>query len=241
MIMTTGLDHVLGKLREIRELAVRTPRQPQTTAADALSDIADRAARLLSAIEGPTTLARQIGESFEIRTHRAPDPEVEKTAELMIEKIREARRLAHGAKPSTSIPHLRGALYKIDEYLSGTLRITVSTSDPAAVRARLVELTDAAIGEVWGNDEMGIEDTPRAIIGVIESMTGADAMEELLLRELQSRAACRVEMHRRALIRQASQRVTEEHLWPALRELGIESPESYVLEWRETGDVIPGE
>ena len=177
-----------------------------------------------------------------LHARRTPDSEVEAAAQRIVGAVRAARvaaldALSSGQRTSRTTERL----HLIRDKMDMILRAGATASDPAAVRARLVELTDAAIGEVWGNDEMGIEDTPRAIIGVIESMIGADAMEELLLRELQSRAACRAEMHRRALIRQASQRVTEEHLWPALRELGIESPESYALEWRETGDVIPGE
>lgn len=271
--MITGLDYVLGKLREIRDLAADVPRVPQTLPAEALSSIANMTDRLVIAIEGPTTLARQIAErgvlqhgttedaaaeivAFigelkgdversvreRLNARREPDPVVEEAAKRIVEIVRKARRMTSHAELATG-RDAADVLIEVRDILSNAaVGLAVA---PAAVRARLVELTTPR-GEFpdYIPHPGDLDDVAGEIVAFVDELDWTDAARGLRAKvgdrliELERR---RVAEERQTRISVALRAVTVNHLRPALAEFGIELPENYVLEWRETGDVVPGE
>jgi hypothetical protein len=274
MIMTTGLEYVLGKLREIRDLAMDAPRVPQTLTAEALSSIANMTDRLLTAIEGPPpTLRVQLAEHAlhrdtpadtaaeifgfirdledgdverlvceRLNARRTPDPAVEEAAKRIVEGVRNARRAASHADRATREEAV-AALIKVRDILSVTVASLAVA--PEAVRARLVELTTPRGEHPDYSPYPGdLDDVAGEIVAFVDELDFTDAARGLRAKVGERLVALerrRVAEERQTRISVALRAVTVNHLRPALAEFGITLPENYALEWRETGDVVPGE
>lgn len=172
----------------------------------------------------------------------------EDALDLLVDSVSDVRRVISDVWDGDSRTERTTALVnlargRLDEVLSEV----AASRRTDALRDRLVELV--SIRNVGGPTSPkpypgSVDDVADEIAVFVDELDHGGSARGLSRRvadRLANLDRQRVEQERQRRIAVVLKGITDEHLRPALAELGIAVPEGYVLQWRGTGDVTPGE